>query len=75
MTAAVRALVDHACGEWGLHRVEIHCASGNRRSRAIPERFGFRKEALLRETELMGGRYLDAVVYGVLDDEWRSMSE
>ena len=72
MTIAVRALVDHAFGEWNLHRIEIHCAPGNHRSRAIPERLGFREEATLRETELVGDRYLDSIVYGLLEGEWSS---
>jgi len=70
MTTAVRALVDHAFSEWNLHRIEIHCAPANHRSRAIPERLGFREEAVLCENELVGGRYLDGVVYGLLEDEW-----
>jgi len=72
MTAVVSALLDHAFYEWELHRVEIHCAPGNARSRAIPERLGFREEARLREAELVGGRYLDSVVYGLLEEEWES---
>jgi ribosomal-protein-serine acetyltransferase len=72
MTSAVRFLVDHAFGPWELHRVEIHAAPENLRSRAIPERLGFRQEAVLRETERIGDRYLDGVVYGVLEDEWRA---
>ncbi len=67
MTTVVRALVDQAFAEWNLHRIEIHCAPENHRSRAIPERLGFREEAVLRETELVGGRYLDSVVYGLLE--------
>lgn len=70
MTAVVSALLDHAFYEWELHRVEIHCAPENARSRAIPERLGFREEARLRETELVGGSYLDGVVYGLLEEEW-----
>jgi ribosomal-protein-serine acetyltransferase len=70
MTTAVRALVDHAFGEWDLHRIEIQCAPDNHRSRAIPERLGFREEATLRDTELVGGRFLDSVVYGLLENEW-----
>ncbi|TMK57624.1 MAG: GNAT family N-acetyltransferase [Actinobacteria bacterium] len=72
MSEVVRALVSHAFDEWDLHRVEIHCAPENARSRAIPERLGFREEARLRETELVGGRYLDSVVYGLLEEEWGS---
>lgn len=72
MTAVVRALLDYAFCEWELHRVEIHCAPENLRSRAIPERHGFREEARLRETERVAGRYLDSVVYGMLEGEWGS---
>lgn len=74
MTTVVGALVDHAFTTWKLHRIEIHAAPDNHRSRAIPERLGFREEALLRETELVGGRYLDSVVYGLLEGERTSVS-
>jgi ribosomal-protein-serine acetyltransferase len=70
MTAVVRALLDRAFYDWELHRVEIHCAPENHRSRAIPKRLGFREEAQLRETERVEGRYLDSVVYGLLEEEW-----
>lgn len=66
ITRAVRALIDHAFGEWQLHRVEIRAIADNVRSRAVPERLGFRQEGLLREAELVGGVYQDLVVYGLL---------
>jgi ribosomal-protein-serine acetyltransferase len=70
MTTAVSALLDHAFYEWELHRVEIRCAPENHRSRAIPERLGFREEARLRETELVAGRYFDSIIYGMLEGDW-----
>jgi ribosomal-protein-serine acetyltransferase len=66
MTGAVRALVDHALRTWALNRVEIRAAPDNRRSRAIPERLGFRQEGVLSEAERVGDRYLDSVVYAML---------
>jgi ribosomal-protein-serine acetyltransferase len=75
MTAAVRALVDHAVRHWDLHRVEIRAAPENRRSRAIPERLGFRQEGVLRDAERVGDRYLDSVVYAVLAPEWTAARE
>jgi ribosomal-protein-serine acetyltransferase len=65
MTETVRALVDHAFGVWELHRVEIAAAVDNARSRAIPERLGFREEGVRRDAERHGDRYLDLVVYGL----------
>lgn len=70
MTAAVRLLVGHALSVWDLNRAEIRAAVENRRSRAIPERLGFRQEGTLREAELIDGRYLDSVIYGMLKAEW-----
>jgi ribosomal-protein-serine acetyltransferase len=70
MTGAVRALLDHAFGAWDLHRVIIEVVVGNARSRAIPERLGFREEATLREAKLIGGRYEDAVLYAMLASDW-----
>jgi ribosomal-protein-serine acetyltransferase len=70
MTRAVRALVDLAFVEWGLHRVEIRAAIDNGGSRAIPERLGFREEGVQREAERIGERYNDLAVYGLLAREW-----
>jgi len=74
MTAAVRLLVDHALGTWELNRVEIVVATENRRSRAIPERLGFREEGTLRQHQLVGGRYLDCVGYSMLAEDNREAS-
>jgi len=71
VTAAVRVLVDHALTVWQLNRVEIRAATENRRSRAVPERLGFSPEGTLRKAELVGGRYVDCVVYSMLAEEWR----
>jgi ribosomal-protein-serine acetyltransferase len=70
MTEAVRVLTDHALVEWDLNRVEIRVATENRRSRAIPERLGFREEGILRQAERVGARYVDAVVYSMLAADW-----
>jgi len=72
MTLAVSALLDFAFEAWQLNRVEIRVAVENRRSRAIPDRLGFREEGTLRQAEFVGGRYLDHVVYSMLAEEWGS---
>ena len=57
---------------WELNRIEIRAAVGNARSRAIPERLGFREEGTLREAELVDGAALDIVVYSMLASQWRA---
>jgi ribosomal-protein-serine acetyltransferase len=70
MTGAVRAVVDRAFDELRLNRIEIHCAVENRRSRAIPERLGFREEGRLRQAEWLNDHFVDHVLYAVLAAEW-----
>jgi ribosomal-protein-serine acetyltransferase len=72
VTRACKALIDHGFGTLGLHRITIHCAPDNARSRAVPERLGFTAEAVLREASSTGDGYEDLVVYGLLDREWPS---
>jgi ribosomal-protein-serine acetyltransferase len=70
MTGAVRLMVDHAFSAWELNRVEVRAAVENRKSRAIPERLKFDQEGLLRQAELVGGCYLDTIVYAMLAADW-----
>ena len=71
MTAAVSAMLDHAFDHWGLTRVEIRAGVTNLRSRAIPERLGFRDEGVLRAAERIGTRVIDHAVYVITAREWR----
>ena len=72
MTDAVRALVAHAFTQWKLNRVEIRADVENVRSRAIPERLGFRQEGILRQAyRVSEDRYSDDAVYSMLASEWR----
>jgi ribosomal-protein-serine acetyltransferase len=73
MTRCCRALVEHAFTDLKLHRVEIRVAVGNRRSRAIPERLGFREEGTIRDGEWLYDHYVDLVVYGLLEEAWRQL--
>lgn len=70
MTAACRALITYAFRDLGLHRIEIRCAAGNARSRAIPERLGFTTEGTLAESFWHAGRVHDMVVYGMTAPRW-----
>jgi len=65
-------MLDYLFEELGLHRVEIRCGTGNTRSCAIPERLGFTREGLLREAEWVNDRWLDLLVWGMLEVEWRA---
>ncbi len=70
MTAAARALIEHAFSVWGLHRVEIRAGAENHRSQAVARRLGFAQEGVLRHAERVGDRYVDHAVYAMLSDDW-----
>lgn len=72
VTEAVRVLLREGFERLGLHRITIRAGVGNARSRAIPERLGFREEGVLRGAGKGTDGFYDLVVYGLLEDEWRS---
>ncbi len=72
VTRACEALIDHAFGALGLHRIVIRAGVENVRSRAIPERLGFTFEGVAREEGRGVGKFYDLAVYALLDREWRS---
>jgi ribosomal-protein-serine acetyltransferase len=74
MTKACTAYIDHSFSGLNLHRLEIRCATGNARSRAVPERLGFANEGVVREVEWVNGRFLDHVIYGLVANEWSKRS-
>ncbi len=70
MTRACMAMTDVAFNKLVMNKVEIYCAVDNVKSRAIPERIGFKPEGILRQHEWVNGRFLDIVAYGMLAGEW-----
>jgi len=70
MTRACRAAVRYAFEKLQINRVTILCATGNLRSRAIPQRLGFTQEGTLREAEWLYDHFVDLVVYSLLAREW-----
>ena len=71
MTAAVRALVDHAFLELGLNRVQIQCGAHNYKSQGVPRRLGFVEEGAMQQGELLHGIYHDLVMFRMLRSEWK----
>jgi ribosomal-protein-serine acetyltransferase len=74
MTTCCRALIVHAFKAWKLNRVTIECATENARSRAIPERLGFKLEGIIRGAEKLHDHYADHAVYGLLRSECQFMT-
>lgn len=72
MTKCCAAVVRHAFDDLDLHRVEIHCAIDNKKSRAIPKRLGFTKETIQKEAIQLNSDFKNRVVYRELSSEWNN---
>ena len=72
VTRACSRFFDLAFDELGLHRMELHAAVGNERSRAVAARLGMREEGIAHDGCRVAAGYLDLVSYGILEDEWRA---
>lgn len=73
ITRCCAALADYAFDELKLHRLEIRCGTGNLRSCAIPQRLGFTREGVAEEAEWVNDRWVDLVVWSMLDNNWHAL--
>jgi ribosomal-protein-serine acetyltransferase len=72
MTTCCRAMIDHSFTVWKLNRITIECATENTRSRAIPERLGFKLEGIARQIEWVHDRFVDHAMYSLLRSEYKA---
>ncbi len=70
MARAFKAIVEYGFKDLGLNRIEVRAAAENKKSRALPERFGFTEEGNIRQAEWLYDHYADHVIYGLLVEEW-----
>jgi len=71
-TEAIGLVLGLAFDGYGLHRVGLDVLAINPRAQALYEGVGFRVEGRLREAYRDGDRWCDAVVMGILEDEFRA---
>lgn len=75
MTRIMARLCQMCFEGYGLKRIEIRCAENNRKSRAIPERLGFRHEGTIRHMGYTKDGWVDWIVYGLLAADWQGKEE
>ena len=69
MTRSCRGLIDYVRNELGLHRIELRAAVDNTASCRMAERLGFTKEGILREIEMVNGKFVSLIVYSLLSTD------
>ncbi len=68
-TKSCATLINFCFKDVLLHRIEIKCATENYKSQGIPERLNFKLEGILREAELVNGKFVDLNLYSLLSNE------
>ena len=71
-TEAAAALLRLGFDGLGLHRIVGRLDGRNAGSARVLERLGMRREAHLRENELVKGEWTDELVYALLARDWRA---
>jgi len=74
-TRSANAVIEHLFSVERLHRIEMQCGVENAASRAVAERCGLVNEGIRRESHWITDRFVNHVVYGILDREWATRSQ
>jgi ribosomal-protein-serine acetyltransferase len=69
MTKSVKALCNFCFTELDINRIEIGCATGNKKSQNIPKRLNFKLEGTLPQREIVNGKHLDYYLFSLLKSE------
>ncbi|GII61545.1 hypothetical protein Skr01_16300 [Sphaerisporangium krabiense] len=69
--AIIRAALRLAFEDLKVHRVDLGVYPHNSGAIRLYERFGFRREGVLRETTLAGDQWWSTINMSLLDAEWR----
>jgi RimJ/RimL family protein N-acetyltransferase len=72
---ALPALVSFAFEKLGLHRLEADVDPRNHTSIRALERLGFQREGYLRERYHINGEMQDAIMYGLLHQDWNGLRQ
>ena len=75
ITRCISSLMDYAIDNMGIQRFVIGCAASNQRSRAVPERLGYRLHVTQPNGEVVGEYVYDRTIYGIRSTGWRERSK
>ncbi len=69
-TEASEMIINYAFNELRCHKVTARAYSSNVGSQRVWEKLGFKQEGVQRKQIFREGKFEDAVLYGVLEEEW-----
>lgn len=66
VTDCCRKLIEYCFNDLNLNRIEIRCGTENVKSQFIPQRLNFKLEGIIRQGELVHGKFIDLNLYSLL---------
>jgi len=74
-TESVKRLIDYLFNELNKHRIIASIDPDNKNSIRLVERIGFRKEAHFVESLLINGKWVDDLIYALIEKDWNKINE
>jgi N-acetyltransferase len=68
-------MLEFAFNTIGVHRLEARAAVLNGRGNGALLKMGAVREGVLRKSFQRDGRFLDQVLYAILEDDWRALRD
>ncbi len=75
MSEALRAVLKNGFERMGLNRIDAYVYVHNQRSLQLLEKFGFKKEGLLRDYFCLDGVFYDHYLLGLLHRDWEDKQD
>lgn len=69
ISKSLNSLIKFCFDELKLNRIEIKCGIENSKSNAIPIKFNFKFEGVIRQGEFINNQYIDLNLYSLLREE------
>jgi len=72
-TESVKLIIDYLFEKLNKHRIIASIDPDNKQSIRLVERVGFRKEAHFVESLLINGKWVDDLIYALIEKDWEKM--
>lgn len=69
-TEAIKIVVDYAFNKLNLHKITAGVYVENTRSKKVFLKAGFKKEGILKKHYFYNGKYIDAIILGVINERF-----
>jgi len=73
-TESIKKIIDYLFKELNKHRIITSIDPDNKNSIRLVERIGFRKEAHFIESLLINGKWVDDLIYALIEKDWEKLN-